>query len=51
MAAGFVKCEKQIAECNKNGPGKSPVSALCNQAVTTCDEVVLEPVAKAKISV
>ncbi|EER04535.1 hypothetical protein Pmar_PMAR025474, partial [Perkinsus marinus ATCC 50983] len=51
MATGLVKCEEQIAKCNENGPGKSPVAEFCEQAVATCEKVVLVPVVEANISV
>ncbi|KAF4661265.1 hypothetical protein FOL46_005818 [Perkinsus olseni] len=43
MAAGLPKCMDQLSKCNSNGPGKQPISVLCNQAVATCQPLVINP--------
>ncbi|KAF4689449.1 hypothetical protein FOZ60_001634 [Perkinsus olseni] len=50
MTADLKQCETQIGQCNSNGPGKSPISALCKQAAGTCDTATLDPLMKKSIS-
>ncbi|KAF4681035.1 hypothetical protein FOZ60_012634 [Perkinsus olseni] len=50
MTEDLKQCETQIGQCNLNGPGKSPISALCKQAAGTCDTATLDPLMKKSIS-
>ncbi|KAF4682982.1 hypothetical protein FOZ60_009789 [Perkinsus olseni] len=50
MTADLGPCDTQIGQCNSNGPGKSPISAFCKQAVTTCEDATVRPLEARKIS-
>ncbi|KAF4679853.1 hypothetical protein FOZ60_014455 [Perkinsus olseni] len=50
MTADLGLCDTQIGQCNSNGPGKSPISAFCKQAVTACEDATVRPLEARKIS-
>ncbi|EER05434.1 Carboxypeptidase Y precursor, putative [Perkinsus marinus ATCC 50983] len=38
MKARLVQCKEQLDECNRNGPGGTPISVYCKQALNTCEK-------------